>query len=206
MTIRNEDASLDRDSAMRELRQIDGEMRKLKVEVEAREIAVEAFGERIEAEIQVLKGKVEGRVEELKGKIRRLGEGLELDCKGKEARWYALAVQITGTEVPSDTQVADLEATFSTQQDQIRSLQSAREQLQAEFQSNYQSIISLIDASLDAAQEPMSKVCSQLDVLERRSEEELERLEMTWEARSKEIDGLAEKLMKQYYEERSELV
>lgn len=206
MTIRNEDASPDRDSAMRELRQIDSEMRKLKVEVEAREIAVEAFGERIEGEIEVLKGKVEGRVEEMKEKIRKLQEDLEQECKEKEASWYALAIQITGTEVPSDSQVANLEATFSTQQDQIRTLQSVREQLQAEFQSNCQSIISLIDASLDAAKEPMSKVCSQLSALEGRTEKELERLETAWEARSREIDGLAENLMRQYYEESSELV
>ena len=206
MTIRHEDASPDRDSAMRELRQIDSEMRQLKVEVEAREIAVEAFGERIEGEIDVLKGKVEGRIEEMKVRMRKLEEELEREYKEKEASWYALAIQITGTEVPSDSQVANLEATYSTQQEQIRSLQSTREQLQAEFQSDSQSIISLIDASLDAAKEPMSKVCSQMSALEGRTNEELERLEMAWEARSKEIDGLAENLMRQYYEESNELV
>jgi len=205
MAIRNEEGSTERDSARQELREIESEMKNLKREVEVRDIAMEAFGQRIAAEIAILREKVEGKVGEMRGNLRELGEEIEREVQTKETKWRNFATQITGSELPSDSQISDLSATFHTQQGQIHALQSSRELLESEFQASFQSITSLIDSSLDAANQPMSLLCREVEVLEKRTEKELERLETAWETRSREIDDLAERLMKQCYDQANEL-
>lgn len=195
-----------RESARRDLREIEGEMKKLKREVEVRDIAIQAFGQRITAEIAILREKVQGKVDNLRGNLRELGEEVEREAEAKERKWQDFASQVKGSELPSDSQIADLNAVFHTQQSQILSLQSSREQLESEFRVGFQSLTSLIDSSLDAAQKPMSQLCRELEVLENCTEKELERLETVWETRSREIDELAKRLLTQYYDLTNELV